>query len=66
MLLTPPVDQNLGSGFGSDRLGVFQRLPRELGERFPEHHRPTLLLTEAVLLAIRRIPDPIHKQVRHI
>lgn len=64
--LTPPINQNPGSIGRCEGLGVLHGLPRELGESVTEHHSSTLLLTETVLLAVGRVPDPVHKQVRHV
>lgn len=62
-LLTPPIDQDLISGLSRDRLRVLHGLPRQLREGVSEHHRPTLLLTETVLLTIGGVPHPVHEEI---
>ena len=64
--LTPPINQNPGAIGRSEGLGVLHGLPRELGESIAEHHGSTLLLAETVLLAVGRVPDPVHEQIRHV
>lgn len=64
--LTPAVDEDLRTILSRNGLGVLQRLPRQLREGAAEHHRSTLLLAVTVLLAVGRIPHPVHKEVGNV
>lgn len=65
-LAIPPIDHDLGAIGSSKGLGVLHSLPRQLGEGVTENHGATLHLAETVLLAVGRVPDPVHEQVRGV
>lgn len=49
-----------------DGLGVVDGLPRHLRERLASDHLATLHGTEAVLLAVAAVPNPVPEQVGHV
>ena len=59
----PPIGQYTVTGRGFDRPRILHRLPGQLGKCFPNHQRPSFFLSEAILLAVAGIPDPVDKQV---
>lgn len=58
----PAIDEDsaLGSLYG---LGIVDRLPGNLGEGVASHHLSALHGTEAILLAVAAIPDPVPEEV---
>jgi hypothetical protein len=62
---TPPVHKDDIATFGCDGLRVLHRLPWELGEGLALYIVTCRLGFEAVFLAVARVPDPVHKKVRH-
>lgn len=60
---TPSIDQDCRSISSLDSLGVLHGLPRQLWEGLAEDQGAPLLLSEAVLLAVGCIPDPVDEQI---
>lgn len=59
----PSIDKD-GALRGFDFLRMFGKgLPRQLWESLAENFCPTLPLTEAVLLAVGSVPDPVDEEV---
>lgn len=59
----PSINKDRIAGFGLDCARVLDGLPWELGEGLSLGKSSTLLRTEAILLRVRGIPDPVHEQV---
>jgi len=64
--LTPPINKNLRTVGRGQSLGVLHGLPRQLRESVTGDQGAALLLTEAVLLTVGGVPDPVDKQVRDV
>ena len=58
----PAIDQNGPLG-RLDGLWVLDRLPRHLGESLAPNDLATLHGTEAILLAVAAVPDPVPEEV---
>lgn len=65
-ILTPTINKKGIALLASDSLRILHSLPGKLRESFPGNHITTLLLSEAVLLAVGCIPNPIDKDVRDV
>lgn len=63
---TPPIDQDGVAGLGLDVFGILHGLPGKLGEGFPLREGAAFLLPEVVFLAVGRVPDPVHEEVRDV
>jgi len=59
----PPIYEERVSCISLYSLGILQCLPRELRESLSGHKSPAFLVTKFILLAVRRVPDPVHKEV---
>jgi len=59
----PAVHQNPVSSPSLDDTGIFDDRPGHVRERLTLDQLTALLLTERVLLAIGRVPHPVHEQV---
>jgi hypothetical protein len=59
----PSVSKNRVSSLGLDDARVFDGLPWELRKSLPFNKQAALLSSEAVLLRVGRIPDPVYKKV---
>lgn len=62
-LAIPSINHNLGAIGSGEGLRVLHSLPRQLGEGVTEDHGATFHLAETVLLAVGRVPHPVHEQV---
>lgn len=61
--LTPSVNKDRITLLASNSSWVFDGLPWKLRESLSQNHVSALLLAETVLLAVRRIPDPVNENV---
>jgi hypothetical protein len=59
----PSVSENRIPSLGLDDARVFNSLPRELREGLPFNQQATFLDSEAVLLRVGGVPDPIYEKV---
>lgn len=58
------INEDCVSGFCFDDARVLDLSPWKLGECFPGHSLALLAGTEAVLLRVGSVPDPVHEKVR--
>src|ERR1700761_7651672 len=61
--LTKAIRENGTSIFGPDHLGILDRLPWHLWKRLARNGTARLLGPEPILLAVGRVPNPVHEQV---
>lgn len=59
----PSIDEDRVSRFSLDGAGVLDCLPWELGEGLSLGEGSTFLGTEAILLRVGGVPDPVHEEV---
>jgi len=59
----PSVGENSAAVRSPDDLRVLHRLPRYLRESLAEHGLSALHCPESVLLAVTRVPNPVHEYV---
>ena len=59
-----PIDEDCVSGLCFDDARVLDLSPWKLGECFPGDGLALLAGTEAVLLRVGSVPDPVHEKVR--
>jgi hypothetical protein len=59
----PTIDKDSITRWGCDGMRILNCLPRQLRKRLPRHKFPSFLRSETILLAVRGIPNPVHKKI---
>ena len=62
-ILVPSVDKNTVTSLGLDRVGILDCEPWQDGESLSLNEGPPLHLSEAILLAVTSVPDPIDEEI---